>query len=423
MNTNTSKKVGLLGCLLSLVVGSCKPQTAPGFVLNLSEQTVLPQEMVREIQFSPDGKKLLVLFGSSKDNRQAKTAYVWDAVHPENSVALKDSDLAIASAAWSPDGATIATGMLSSSERKGLVYFWNASSGERIPGMPDSNLSISGKDIVKVGRVFFSQDGGLLAMEWTDGLEKSGTAVWDVSLNSGKKSVLLVEAAQGVFYGDGFAAIEGGAAKVWGPSIAEAGGASRCPVAGEGPWGMCGAFKGKAKRLLPVSDKGLLVVLTGTEGDQLCFRSGGRLEVGSGECPAYGGEITSWSSSTDGTQVLMAQRSPEGVERLLFIPDASQPEKAIELEERRQGEQLMLSSAGNRYVHSLPQTSVDGRDAIGLSLKNPRNAQETVELDLWPNVTVLPWVFSSNGNRLAATFDGGEASSGRFVYVWDVKGL
>lgn len=386
---NTIKKMRLLGWLLPLLCFSCKTQTAPMWTLNLRDLGgAFNSARVQDIQFSPDGKRLLVL------SRFSSFAYVWDMLHLENSLTMS-AGFPVDAAAWSPDGSKIVTGV-KVKDGEAAILVWDASDGKEIT---DRKLTLAIANIPNFDRLGFSKDGRFLFAE-----NKLGVFAWEFG---NRQPEVAVSGAKAVVpYGVGYAYILAGKVYVHTQDF-------------QGSFALEGVV-----RALATADGGLLLLSKNKAKDQLCLLQGAKLEMRPETCPLYA-DIQGWYPSEDGSQLILVERSytEGGPGRVVFLPDTSQPGQVVELGPVQEGEQVLLSAGGGKYVHNVLRSDSNGGAAMGLYLKDARTGQEAVELDAWPQATLQPWQFSSNGNRFAATLGEADGQGGVQIRVWDVKGL
>ena len=112
-----------------------------------------------------------------------------------------------------------------------------------------------------------------------------------------------------------------------------------------------------------------------------------------------------------------------GPGRVVFVPDTAQTQSVVDLGPVQEGEQVLLSARGGKYVHNVVRGDSNGGGTMGLYLKDANSGEDVIELDAWPQATLMPWAFSANGNRFAAIVGDSNGKPGKIIRIWDVKGL
>lgn len=384
----------------------CAPRMEPFLTLDMTQMSAFAKEPVRDVQFSHDGKKLLVLFGEPGVSDQGTQMYVWDLFKEENNSFL-GAGIGVSSASWSPDGRWIASAGIDSAKVIHL-FIWDPTQS-KTPLMQGYIVEKTPTQ-VEVNRVFFSPTNRFVAVEYV--VDKvPTTAMWEITAGNVLFEPVLKEPVRGgIFHAGGLLAISGLQNQQPGPIKFF----QQLVPSLKGAWAFQAGASVYATKLLSVADRGVLAWLDSAMGeDQLCYFSGSSLEIAQKECPRYG-KLEGWYPSADGTALLLVKgpQNSDGTSRLFFIPDASAPARSIDLGEKLAGHDVLLSPASTHYLRIEQVT-----DGSLLQLLDSRTGSDAIQLGVWPAGLTTPWVFSPSGTRLAGILNGKE------IYLWDVSGL
>ena len=129
-------------------------------------RTLSPQEIVRGLAFTPDGRVLAAAGGNSEDF----AIHLWDAASGEAIGTLSGHSGIVWDVAFSPDGRLLAS---ASSDGTARIWDWRSGNLLKTLDFPD-----------QVGIVSFSPDGQTLAVGGLDDLQNLKAAIWTFSTST-----------------------------------------------------------------------------------------------------------------------------------------------------------------------------------------------------------------------------------------------